>query len=126
MNIKEILLNGGTVSFTYKEKKESWVSDASICYFSGGYGLDSKIIVTVPCEEIHGRAEYTDIDEAIDVFMKLVFREKNMMLGNHQAMLELEKEGYELDLDEKEDRDALNRKKEQLKREGKINQIFTT
>ena len=126
MNIKEILLNGGSVKFSYKEKEEDWVSEASIYYFSGGWGMDSKIIVTIPCEEIHGRAEYTDLDEAIDVFMKLVFREKNMMFGNHQAMLELEKEGYELDLDEKEDRDALNRKKEQLKREGKINQIFTT
>jgi hypothetical protein len=123
INIKEILLNGGTVKFSYKEKEEDWVSEASIYYFSGGYGMDSKIIVTVPCKD--GRGEYTDIDEAIDVFMKLVFREKNMMFGNHQAMIELEKEGYEIDLDEKEDRDILNRKKEQLKREGKINQIFT-
>lgn len=119
MNIKEILLNGGSVKFPYKEN-EDWVSEASIYYFSGGFGMDSKIIVTIPCEEIHGRAEHTDLDKAIDVFMKLVFREKNIMFGNHQAMLELEKEGYELDLDEKEDRDVLNRKKEQLKREGKI------
>lgn len=29
MNIKEILLNGGSVKFPYKEKDEDWVSEAS-------------------------------------------------------------------------------------------------
>ena len=67
-----------------------------------------------------------DLAEDEDTKTELVFREKNMMIGNHQAMLELEKEGYELDLDEKEDRDLLNRKKEQLKREGKITKILTS
>jgi hypothetical protein len=126
MNIKEILLNGGTVKFNYKEDENDWVGEASIYYFSGGYGLESKIIVTIPCREIHGRAEYLDLDEAIDVFMKLVFRDKNIMIGNHQAMIELEKEGYEIDLDSESDRSLLEQKKSQLKREGKITKILTT
>jgi hypothetical protein len=126
MSIKEILLNGGTVKFDYKESENDWVGEASIHYFSGGYGLESKIIVTIPCREIHGRAEYSDLDEAIDIFMKLVFRDKNIMIGNHQAMIELEKEGHEIDLDRESDRDLLEQKKSQLKREGKIDKILTT
>lgn len=114
MDIKEILLNGGTVEFPYKEKEKEWVGKASIYYFSGGYGCDSNIIVSVPCKD--GRAEYSDIDEAIKFFLKLVFRDKNKMIGNHQAMLELEKEGYNLDLDNTKDRDILNNKKDQIKK----------
>lgn len=106
MDIKEILLNGGHVSFPYKEEPEEWVGSAKIISLSGGFGMTPKIIVEVPCLEIQGRKEYTfdEIDSAVEKFKELVFRKKNLMFKMHQAMLELHKNGEtELDLDEDED-----------------------
>lgn len=80
MDIKEILQQGGRVSFPYKEGKEEWMGNANILAFSGGYGLGAKIILEVPTAEIKGRKEFPidQVDEAVVLFKKLVMNKKNL------------------------------------------------
>lgn len=105
MDIKEILLNGGCVTFSYKEKKKEWVGSAKIFSLSGGFGLKPKIIVEVPTLEIKGRAEFVpeDIDKAVELFERLVFCKKNLCYKKHKAMVNLYRKGLDLELDLDED-----------------------
>ena len=101
MDIKEILLAGGSVSFSYKEKVNEWVGTAKINAFSGGMGMSPCINVEIPCTDIKGRKEFNhaNIDEAVSLFNNLVFREKNLCYKMAESMVELHNQGQDLDLD---------------------------
>lgn len=104
--MKEILLSGGSVSFPYKEKPKEWVGTAKISGFSGGFGIKPKVIVEVPCIEIHGRKEFDfkEIDEAIKTFNNLILRPKNICYKMTESMIELYNQGdTDLDLDDVKD-----------------------
>jgi len=125
MNIKEILLAGGNVSFSYKEKPKEWVSTARIVGFSGGFGMKPKIIVEVPCKEIKCRQEFQwdDADNAVNLFKELVFRPKNLCFKMDESMVELYKNGEtKLDLDIPEDlkkvRKLQRKKQKELQQNG--------
>ena len=100
MDIKEILLNGGTVSFSYKENKEGWMQTANIHSFV--YGGICDVVVEVPTLEIRGRKEFKheEMDEAIALFKRLVFCEKNLCYKRHEALVNLKEENLDLDLEE--------------------------
>lgn len=108
MDIKEILLNGGYVNFSYKEKKEEWVGSAQIMSFAGGYGIKPKIIVKVK-ESVEFPLK--DIDEAIELFKKLVFCKENLCYKQHQAMVNLYEKGLDLDLDVDEDFELMEKER---------------
>ena len=102
MNIKDILLSGGLVKFSYKEDVKSWMGNSEIYFPFGGFGMRPKIIVTIPTHEIKGRKEFKpeEIDEAIETFTRLTFRKENLAYKMHEAMLQLDSD---LDLDEDDD-----------------------
>ena len=108
MTTKEILLAGGKVEFSYKEKKKEWVGTARIYGFSGGWGMKPNIIVEIPTIDLApgGRKEFEfkDIDEAISSFESIVFRPKNLMYKMAESMIELYDSGEtELDLEDEND-----------------------
>ncbi len=117
MNIKEILLSGGSIRFSYKEKKKDWIGEARIYSLSGGFGLKPKIILEIPTLEIKGRAEfeYNDMDNAIVLFEKLVFNKKNLCFKWHEAMVNLYNQGHvDLDLDNDDDYQLMNKERLRL------------
>lgn len=108
MTTKEILLAGGSVSFSYKEDPEEWVGTASIRGSSGGFGMKPCIRVEMPTADIarggSKEFDYKDIDEAVSIFESLVFRKKNLCYKMAESMNELYNSGEtDLDLDMPED-----------------------
>jgi len=108
MDIKEILLSGGSISFSYKEKPKEWVGTAKIYSFSGGWGLKPHISVEVGTVDLAPRGkkdyDYNQIDEAVSTFKSLVFRKKNLCHKMHESMIELYNSGEtDLDLDDEKD-----------------------
>lgn len=108
MDIKEIILNGGTISLPYKDDEKEWMGKAEIYGFSGGFGMEPKIIVTIPTIELErgGRKEFkwNEIDEAVSIFKKLVYRKENLCYKMTEAMIQLYDTGEDdIDLDEPED-----------------------
>jgi hypothetical protein len=101
INIKEILLNGGTVSLSYKENITDWVVEAKIAAFCSVFDMKPCIYVSIPTDEINGRKEfeYNDIDSAIELYEKLVFNKKNLWYKSHEAMINLYNKGIKLDLE---------------------------
>lgn len=104
-SIKEILLNGGSVEFAFKENPKEWVGTAKMHIFSGGFGMTPKIIVSVPCMKVGGRKEFelSDIDNAIDLFVETVLTPDNLWYKNSEAMINCCLKGYDLDLESKAD-----------------------
>ncbi len=125
MTTKEIILAGGTVSFSYKEDPKEWVGTASIRGSSGGCGLKPCIRVEIPTPDIarggSREFDFKDIDEAISVFESIVFRPKNLMYKMAESMIDLYNLGEEeLDLDNKEDLAKVRKlQKEKQKNEKK-------
>lgn len=103
MNIKEILLNGGSVRFPYKEKNTEYISDAKITFSSGGFGLKPKIIIEAPTSSIRGRTELDPgkIDSAVELFENLVFNKKNLCFKWHEALVSITSVDPDFDLEEK-------------------------
>jgi hypothetical protein len=116
MNIKEILLNGGSVSFNYKEKSKDWVGTSRILSFSGGWGLEPKIILEIPTLKIKGRKEFDfkEIDEAISVFKEITFNKKNLCYKQHESMVNLFNQGFDLDLDDEKDFKTTEKERKKL------------
>ena len=117
MNIKEILLSGGDVSFPYKEKEKDWVGTAKIGSIEGVLGLTPGIVLQVPTLEIKGRKEFKfeEIDETVSLFTKLVFNKKNLMYKRYETTIELYNEGYtQLDLEIEEDYKLVKERQKKL------------
>lgn len=114
MNIKEILLAGGIVSFDYKEDKNSWMGTAKIISFCGGFGMKPSILVEIPTMEIEGRKsfEYSKIDEAIKIFKRIVFNEKNLCFKRYEAIIEID--DCHIDLDEDKDYERMEEMRKKL------------
>lgn len=108
MNIKEILVAGGHIQFSYKEKENEWVGTAHIFGFAGGCGIKPKIIVQIPTIDLApgGMKEFKwdEVDIAIEEFKSVVFRPKNLMYKMSESVIELYNKGEtEIDLDDEED-----------------------
>ena len=119
MNIKEILLSGGSVSFSYKETVTEWLGTATITSFCGGYGMNPSINVNIPTGVIHGRKsfKYDEVDKAITLFETIVFCEKNIWYKHHEAMIESN------DPDIEEDNNRINNIRKKIindEKQGKI------
>lgn len=111
LNIKEILLNGGYVSFSYKENITDWVGEAKITSLCGGFGMKPIIYVSVPTRD--GRKEFkpNEIDSAIELYEKLVFNKKNLWYKHYEAMINLYNRGYSIDLEIQEDFDMYEKER---------------
>ncbi len=113
LNIKEILLNGGYVSLSYKENITDWVGKAEIISFACGFGMKPYILVSVPTISIKGRKEFktSEIDSAIELYEKLVFNKKNLWYKHYEAMINLYNRGYSIDLEIPEDFDMYEKER---------------
>jgi len=98
MNIKELLLEGCSVSISYKKKKTDWVGDVKIYIFAGGFGMKTQIIV----DGTIGRHVFDveKIDEAIEFFNSKVFTDKNLWYKHNEAMRIASKTVPDIDLDD--------------------------
>jgi hypothetical protein len=130
--IKEILLDSGSISHPYKAEEKEYVGTGTATIFglSGGFGTDPKIIVRIPTIELEkgGTKEFkwSEIDEAIEIYEKLVFRKENLMYLFNKSMIQLYNEG-EVDLDLDDDKDLIKvkaRRDELLKEEEKSESKF--
>lgn len=117
MNIKELLLEGCMISYSYKEKVTEWVGEAKIHIFAGYF---SKPKIIFECySEIGGRKEWDidKLDEAIERFENVVFNKKNLMYKVNETVRELSLTGKDVDLDDEEDylivRNIINKKLEE-------------
>jgi hypothetical protein len=117
MSIKEIVEMGGIVSFPYKEKPEDYVEEAKIYQLTPMFGLKPKIIVVVGTEEIYGRKEFDidQLDEAIELYTRLVFRKENLKYKFKEAATILYNQGHtQLDMDRDEDKELVLNKRLEL------------
>ena len=108
MDLKQFVLEGGYLSFSYKTKPEDWIGEATLSPFAYGLGSTPKIVVTIPDANFiaGGRKEYSwdEIDIALEDFKKFVFNPSNLCYKMKPAMRELYNEGFtELDLENSED-----------------------
>ena len=105
MDFKEILLAGGVIKFSYKEKPKEWLGEAYMHVFI--FYSKPKVISNVPTIKLApgGRKEYPieKIDEAIEEFQSLVFSKKNLAYKLLEAQMKLAEEGIYVDLDNVED-----------------------
>lgn len=101
INIKELLLEGMTIKMPYKERRDEWVGDISIHIFSGGFGMQPKIII----EGSLGRQEYSLdlLNSTIEYFIKSLLSEKNLVYKGNEAMRIITKDNLNIDLDNPDD-----------------------
>lgn len=74
-HIKQILEAGGTVSFPYKETRESWVRESKVYAHRSPDDGD-----TAPTYYVE-RAEFKDAGEAADEFIRATITKKNIGLA---------------------------------------------
>lgn len=117
MNIKEIVKLGGVVSFPYKEKPEDHVDLAKIHQLFPMFGLKPKIIVEIYPSQLVGRKEFesNQLDEAVELYVKTVFRKENLSYKLKEAATILYNEGYtQLDMDIDRDKELVLNKRQEL------------
>jgi len=110
--MKELLLNGLSISAQYKESPEYWVGDVKIYVFEGGMGICPKVIVDGNIRRMEYNIE--DIDEAIQYFNSEVFSEKNLRYMHLQAMQNVLKVRPDLDLEIDEDHEFYEKERQWL------------
>lgn len=118
-SVKDILLNSGTISISYKESMKSWVGESNIHILRKNEYWDTKIILTVPNDVIRGRKEYdiSDIDNVIDLYISEVLSEKNLYYKIPETIEMITNEGRFVDMDKDKDRDYVyERRKELIKK----------
>ena len=113
MNIKKLLLEGCTISMSYKEKPKEWVGETKIHIFEGGCGCEPKIIVEGNyCNGYRKEFEVKQIDEAIKYFSDNTFSQKNLRYKMNEAVRIISENNPEFDLDEKEDLETVMKARE--------------
>lgn len=116
MTTKEILLSGGRIECPYTEDLLGWVGTARVFGFEGGYGVYPKYIVEIPTLEIHGHKDFKceDIDNAISLFERLVYNEKNLCYKRYEAMMSITQNNPNIDLDNEEDYSEMEEARQKL------------
>ena len=99
-NMKEILLNGGSISYSYKASKTSWITESKIAIITSGWENPhgTKIVIQ---SEVCGWKEFKleEIDEAITYYKSIVFNKKNLWYMVPVVMMELIKQSIFFDME---------------------------
>lgn len=107
ITMKEILQNGGKITFSYKEKKEDWISEVSLHVFLGGWGLKPKYIVQGSTGRIGigGIKEFpiTALDEAVKFFHDIVMTPINLWYKHYETILKMDEEECYINLENEVD-----------------------
>ncbi len=100
--IKTTLLSGGIVTFNYKSSPQAHISSATMFIFCNGYSLP-VIPVQIGTADFApgGYKTYplNEMDQAIDDYIKYVFRPKNLAYKLKEAQIEASQNGIHFDLD---------------------------
>jgi len=99
MNIKELIQSGCVISFSYKDDRKQYVHEAKIYSNAPVFGMKPYIYVDIYCVDLkigNQKFEPHQIDEAIDLYVKCVFRKENLMYKFQEAVMILYNEGYTL------------------------------
>lgn len=99
MDLKDFLLDGGRISYSYKTRYEEWVGSVNIFIFAGYY-KKPYIIIDGDITPIH--FPLNEIEKAIDHYKSIVFNPVNIMYKMHETVCELCEKGEEIDLDNEE------------------------
>lgn len=103
MDIKDFILSGGSLSYSYKFKPTDWVGTATIQFFQG-YFEQPKITIKIDvCKEW----SIEQIDEAIKYFTDTVFNKKNLWWGVEKIISEFHTKGEYIDLEDEDDYDKV-------------------
>lgn len=103
--IKEILDNGGKVSFSYKRENNHYMGEAYIVNIISGYSEPNTYV------SIGGYSKEFKIDqqsEAIDFFISEVLTEKNKVYKWHEALVEFSKINPYFELEDETDFETFN------------------
>ena len=106
MELKEFLLEGGHISFPYKENRKEWLETSRLHIFSGDYSLpkvhvDTTMeLKTFPLEEL---------DVAIDYYINEVLNEKNLWYKMSPTLREFNLRKDFFDLEEDDDYNRFNK-----------------
>lgn len=116
--MKEILINGGHISHSYKASKTSWISEAKIGLITGYWGSKPKVVIQ---SEINGWTEFNidQIDDAIKYYESIVFNKKNLWYKVPEIQLELHRKGIKFDMELDKDYNKIMRlRNKKLKENG--------
>jgi len=111
MDLKEFLLEGGSIIFPFREKGEDWVGEAKIEVSLGKQSLP-EVIVDTTMNFLKFSLE--KIDEAIEYYEKHVFCEKNMWYKLAPALRDFNLREDWVSLDDKADYERIERKRRGL------------
>jgi len=102
MNIKELLLEGCTISFPHKADINDWVGDVKITIY-GGYFCKPKIMI----DGYRGGEEWDFTDANLDIaiarYTEIVFNKENLYYKMPVITRELNQKGEYHDLDSESD-----------------------
>ena len=115
MNIKELLSEGCIICMPYKKDLKEWVGETKIHIFEGGCGCLPKIIVEGDyCNGYRKEFEVTELDEAIKYFTDHAFNQENLMYKRNPAMLMTIKAIPDIDLDDENDFEMIEKIRQRL------------
>jgi hypothetical protein len=115
MTLKELLVEGCRISMPYKANPNEWVGETKIHIFSGGCGCEPKIIVEGDyCNGYRKEFKLDQLDEAISYFELNAFNIKNLWYKMNEAVLELAKTDPNIDLEDPDDFEAVDKIKQNL------------
>lgn len=97
MNIKEILLAGGSVKFAYKRKIDEWFGDIYIHLYSPSMfeGNDAEDVLVIAGSGGDFRFPISQVDEAIVKFLDLAYADENVGMFQKKAMANLKIKDYD-------------------------------
>jgi len=110
--MRELLLNGLTLSAEYKISPEDWVGKVSIRIFEGGMGIQPLVIVDGDIHRMEVGIEY--IYEAIQYFGDAVYSSNNLRFMHLQAMLNISKVCPNIDLEIDEEHELYEKERQWL------------
>ncbi len=111
MDLKEFLLEGGTIVFPYKDKDDDWVGEAKINIFSGDHSLPKVFVDTTLELKVFTLGK---LDEAIDFYTNHVFNAKNLWYKMKPALREFNLRENWVDLELKEDYERVWRRRNEM------------
>lgn len=105
MDIKQLLLDGITLTIPYKRALKEWVGEVKIYVFAG-YWKKPSVIIDGSVERMEWPLE--QIDEAINHFKGVAFSPSNIMYKMQAAIIEVVESGDDVDLDNQKSFDKVN------------------
>lgn len=105
MDIKEILLEGGRVTHSYKKSLKEWVGQVSISIFAGYY---QKPHILIDGEIPLIKYPLSEIDKAIEHYKSIVYSPTNIMYKMNETICELCLQDEFVDLDDENDFKKVN------------------